>query len=357
MIHRRPQFSNPSIRPVLLTSLILVAIVSISSNSLIIHVIRTSPDMRSTTNYLILNMTVGDMFGLVAIVGCARYLFVGNEWNGDNLFYKVLCKAYMYLINISILCSVFSLVATSYDRFIAVRHPLKHKHRRPQWIKVVILFVWIMSLLLPSYFSTIQVTVFKNNNISYCGMSSYFTDEAYYLSFFFFGGYIIPHVVIVTFYVIIGYSLWTRRLPGNQSNDAHFRSVHQTAKRVTAMIACILLIFEICVSPIFISYCLPYSFQFLRRQIWRPITLPIVTILANLNGFFNALVYCVFASSFRKAFARYLPNKCIGCRWKRKRSVHQQVIVPVLACAPSVMLTGYNVKSKKCNRNVQRTPT
>lgn len=285
---------------------------SILSNSLIIHVIRRNPIMRTTTNYLILNMVVGDLTGMFAIAGCIKYLYTGFEWS-PAFVPTILCKGYFYIINISLYCSMYSLVAISYDRFIAVRHPLNHVVYSSR-TRITIPLIWLISLSMPYYFAFHQISVQKHSNTTYyCGIDKDTmkqTSSLIYGLIYVLIGFIIPHVAMVIIYVIIGFTLWSRRLPGNQSRDMaeqSLRNLQKTAQHVTSMVVCVVIVFELCMAPLFSFYILP---TFISRQSYKPpsLTLPIVTILLSLNGVFSTIVYFTFASSFRQAFCRCFPR-------------------------------------------------
>ena len=100
---------------------------SLLGNVSIVMVVCRDRNMRTTTNFLIVNMAVSDL--LVPVFAMPRAcveIFNGNlRWLIGGVLGETLCKLTSFLQDISTAVSVQSLVAISVDRFYAVWFPLK----------------------------------------------------------------------------------------------------------------------------------------------------------------------------------------------------------------------------------------
>lgn len=303
---RPPEFDHEFTKPILVIAVVFVSILSLFSNSLIIHVVRVNQNkrMRTTTNYFIVNMAFGDSLVAVSIsISTIKYLYAGLEWSDGGLG-----KTLYYMEIVSILSSVLSLVAITFDRFMAVVRPLQYKTCY-SWTKYIIPLVWITALALPAHliFSHLKVTEIGrlNDNKTYIVAIDATTEAAIVASL----GYILPHVVMVIMYIIIAYKLWTRRIPGAhvQNHDHQHTAEHQTAKKVTRMIVCVLLVFNVCWFPTFFLICFVH-FMHVHNSHHSVAGLLSGSIVAIANGPLNAIIYAIFSQHFREEF-----KSALGC--------------------------------------------
>ncbi|KAF7995013.1 hypothetical protein HCN44_004485 [Aphidius gifuensis] len=135
---------------------LFVFIVGLIGNSFVIAVVYRSPRMRTVTNFFIVNLAVADV---LVIVFCLPATLIGNilvPW----VLGRFMCKTVSYIQGVSVAASVYSLVAVSLDRFLAIWWPLKCQitKRRARMIIVVIWFIamttsspWLMFFDLIKY--------------------------------------------------------------------------------------------------------------------------------------------------------------------------------------------------------------
>ncbi|XP_031550157.1 substance-K receptor-like [Actinia tenebrosa] len=225
-----PEYSSDLARPITVFFMVLVAMVSIISNSLIIHVIRINQHMRTMTNYFILNMALGDLVSTASTAPLTiKYLFNGTEWTSGT-FGMITCKVVHFFTYVAFFCSIFSLVAMTFDRFMAVICPLKYKYFS-LWTKFLFPVVWITSLALPAQFAIVKFDIENYFNKTYCLVSSEMLDDSIIMISI---GNVLPNVAVISLYSIIAYKLWTRRVPGDESGAAQRQDeAQQTAKKVT----------------------------------------------------------------------------------------------------------------------------
>ena len=98
----------------------IIAIVGIFGNALVIIVVSTNTQMRSTTNLLILNLAVADLLFVCFCVPFTATDYVLSDWP----FGHVWCQTVQYLIYYTSYVSIYTIFLMSIDRFMAVVFPV-----------------------------------------------------------------------------------------------------------------------------------------------------------------------------------------------------------------------------------------
>lgn len=295
-----PQFPE-SVRTALVSINIVIGIASLLSNSLIIHGVRVNTHMHTTTNYFIVNMAVGDILAsLVSVSYTVYFSYNGAVWSSGTLG-RITCKSVFFIQLASMYCSIYSLFAMTFDRFMAVLRPLRHKYSS-HWTRYILPLVWLACLATPVQPVFNKFDLKSLNGTTYCLPAMDSTDDELVIFCF---GYCIPHVVMVIMYSVIAYKLCTRKVPGDAKNAEN--AFHQTAKKVTIMIVCTLIAFNLTWGPHFI-YSLIFFFSFPSTESVSPLTAYITSLLTICNGPFNALIYAFCNAQFRAAF-----RTALGC--------------------------------------------
>ena len=101
----------------------IIAIVGIFGNALVIIVVSTNTQMRSTTNLLILNLAVADLLFVCFCVPFTATDYVLSDWP----FGHVWCQTVQYLIYYTSYVSIYTIFLMSIDRFMAVVFPVMYK--------------------------------------------------------------------------------------------------------------------------------------------------------------------------------------------------------------------------------------
>lgn len=126
-------------------------------------------------------------------------------------------------------------------------------------------------------------------------------------------GYLLPLAVIIIFCSMIGYHMWTRKVPGEGGTNAQNAAL-RTSKRVTYMIIAVIVAFILVWFPLFISGLIANAN---RRLDIRMIFLPLFSSVFNLNGPLNMLIYDVFSENYRSVFRDWF--RCV------REICHQQI--------------------------------
>ncbi|KAI7814112.1 putative galanin receptor type 1 [Triplophysa rosa] len=122
---------------------------------------------RSTTNIFILNLSIADLSFLLFCVPFQATIYSLPEW----IFGAFLCKFVHYFVMVSMLVSIFTLVAMSVDRYIAVVLSKKSpciRNRRNALIGVCV--IWMLSFIfaVPVVQHQIMTDHPKAPNSSFC---------------------------------------------------------------------------------------------------------------------------------------------------------------------------------------------
>lgn len=140
-----------TIKPVVTICFSLIGIMGFIGNTLVIYVVLPNPQMRSTTNLLIINLAIADLLFTIFCVPFTAIDYTLAVWPLGN----VCCKIVQYLIIVSALASIYTLVLMSLDRFLAVVYPISSRsfrNERNTLKAITILWALILSTTIPVIF-------------------------------------------------------------------------------------------------------------------------------------------------------------------------------------------------------------
>ncbi|XP_017474834.1 PREDICTED: allatostatin-A receptor-like [Rhagoletis zephyria] len=282
----------------------LIGLAGLIGNGLVILVVIANQQMRSTTNLLIINLAISDILFVIFCVPFTATDYVLPEWPFGNLW----CKFVQYMIVVTCHCSVYTLVLMSFDRFLAVVHPVTSMSLRSERnAMLAIIFAWVLILTtaIPVALAhSVRLYYFKGRNYTACVFS---TEEegwnwvAFQISFFL-SSYLAPLTLICFLYVGMLARLW-RSSPGCKPSAESRKG----KRRVTRMVVIVVFAFVICWLPIHVILVL----KALNRYPGTPssIMVQIVShVLAYTNSCINPFLYAFLSDNFRKAF-----RKIVGC--------------------------------------------
>lgn len=120
-----------------------VFLVGMFGNSLVIYVVLRYSKMQTVTNMYIFNLAIADEMFLIGLLFLIITV-INKQW----LFGRVWCKVYLSITSINQVTSSFLLMVMSFDRYLAVCHPIiAPKYRTPFLAKFICLTVWAVSHL------------------------------------------------------------------------------------------------------------------------------------------------------------------------------------------------------------------
>ncbi|XP_074650315.1 galanin receptor 2a-like [Tubulanus polymorphus] len=275
---------------------------SIGNMLVIFVVIRNKNHQRNTTNMFILNLSVADLTFLVFCVPFHTAVYALPQWP----FGQFMCK-FVHLVQYSsMITSVFTLVAMSTDRYLAVAHPLLTKHiRTPRKAFITIVIIWILALAMatpwPIYYYVKVYTNFGPQPLSICAdnWGSLKRRQIYFLFLFLFA-YAIPLVTITIFTTLMVKQLWSIEHP-----EPNYRGHLKTKRRVTLMVIIMVIAFLVCWFP----YHLTWMWLSFFRNSWdrskKFYSLQVFShVLSYANSSMNPIIYAFLSVNFRRGFRR-----------------------------------------------------
>ncbi|EDO42364.1 predicted protein, partial [Nematostella vectensis] len=284
----------------------LIIPLSLIGNSLVVAVVASERRMHKTVNFLIVNMSVSDL--LVTVVYMPRVIslsYAGYEWLLDGLAGLVFCKMSVCFNQTSIAVTIFTVIAISLDRFLAVVFPLG-RHFTETTSRVIITATWVAALLtaFPQFYGIKPVL---QGGKLYCFLDLDQTFEpgaerAFYL-FTLVGLFAIPLVTIVFLYSGIMITLIQRRNV-LLSSDAQTQQRERTRKRVLKMVTIVVAAFILCFLLYFIHFIL-YSYGVIF-PCW---LMYLRLMMLHLNSALNPAIYFFFNENFRRG----LHNLVVRC--------------------------------------------
>ncbi|XP_020904136.1 RYamide receptor [Exaiptasia diaphana] len=286
----------------------LLFLVSLIGNIVVIYIVCTRAHMRNSTNILIANMAIGDLLLTIDIPYIIKWLFVFHAWFGSNFFADFLCKFFHSVQMGSIACSVFTLVAISFDRCFAITYPLR-KVLVGKVLKATIAGIWLFSL---SFCTPLIIVTQARASHGHSICAEFWDDfpsinHRYFIVAFSICTYIMPLVLIAVVYLITGIRLWQRKLPGNENLLAK-EKVHATSRKATIMLVTVVLVFAICWLPLQVREVL----KFYEAPFEVPIKVDIILPWIGFSNIaINPILYIIFSENYRSEFLSILCCKQI----------------------------------------------
>uniref|UniRef100_A0A1A9VEM5 G-protein coupled receptors family 1 profile domain-containing protein n=1 Tax=Glossina austeni TaxID=7395 RepID=A0A1A9VEM5_GLOAU len=208
--------------------------------------------MRTITNYFLLNLSIADL--LMSSLNCIfNFIFMLNS---DWPFGALYCTINNFMANVTVSTSVFTLVAISFDRYIAIVHPLKRRTSRRK-VRFILILIWFFSAALSSpclfYSSTMTKRYYNGKSRTVCYMlwpdgryPTSMSDYVYNIIILIIT-YGIPMIVMLICYTLMGRVLWGSRSIG-ETTERQLESI-KSKRKVVRMFIAIVAIFAICWLP------------------------------------------------------------------------------------------------------------
>ncbi|XP_031572841.1 octopamine receptor 1-like [Actinia tenebrosa] len=281
-------------------------LVSLLGNSLVIHVVRTTPSMYTSVNLYIANMAFSDIISAIVCTPVSlKIVFKGYSWI-DGLVGLVLCRIVFLLFYSSFACSTFNLVAIAVDRYLAVTKPLYRYSFRKAKINIAV--IWTASSILSIPIILGYVNTFKAREIA-PGCYDIDRDKAYKVGVTIMAllCYIIPLVCATILYTMTGCRL-RMRSKSNIGGYSLQRQIQakQSAFKATKLMVTVIVVFALCWAPFFTYHMVKAWYDDKLWYIFKTYYRPLCFLLASTNGALNPCLYLLFNSNFRNGFKRAL---------------------------------------------------
>lgn len=282
----------------------ITTFLSLAGNILVVLVFVKGRRSRTDLRLFLINLAVSD---LIMAAFCMPFTFADSIM-GYWVFTAPLCPIVLFFQIFSVCGSVFTNVAIGIDRFMAVSFPLHSRitYRRG---KYVVALVWVCA------FSLSVVQLFVGRSTVYNGRVICNEDwpnpesRPLYTLFIMILTYMLPLIILLLTYSIVGIMLWKRTAPGNKHYE---RDRHQLRSKikVVKMLVIVVVMFGICWLPIHL-FSLLGDFTSVLHEVHHQHKLGIFLgahWLAMSNSFANPVIYGFTNETFRADLVVLLHN-------------------------------------------------
>uniref|UniRef100_A0A3B5B2A8 Substance-K receptor-like n=1 Tax=Stegastes partitus TaxID=144197 RepID=A0A3B5B2A8_9TELE len=270
----------------------LIILVSITGNVTVIWIILAHRRMRTVTNYFIVNLAFSDV-SMATFNTLFNFVYaLHNDW----YFGLGYCRFQNFFPITAMFSSIYSMAAIAVDRYMAIIHPLKPRLSSTS-TKVVIALIWIVAVLLAFPQCYYSVTRFYYPR-TVCMVDCY--QYAVILLI-----YLLPLLVMLVTYSLVGRSLWGGHIPGEASD--HYHSQITAKRKVVKMMVVVVVTFALCWLPYHIYFILGSFNRDIYKQHYIQQVYLAIFWLAMSSTMYNPIIYCClnqrFRAGFRHAFA------------------------------------------------------
>ena len=254
---------SPSVKYLKTLVYAIIMLFSLLGNTVVIIIVSKNKRMRTTTNYLIVNMAASDL--LISAFAVPRELseiHTGpRRWLLDGLAGSILCKLAYVFQDISTAVSIQSLVVMAVDRYHGVVFPFRPPIATSKVCKIVIPVIWTVAIGVHGvYFYTVRLMV--EGNETYCVFSwaskleERQTQENYFIFISVFL-ILLPLCVIFSLYALIVIELKKGQHAGSSASVLSNQRRREDGA-VMKNILCIVFLFILCITPVTIAALLLY---------------------------------------------------------------------------------------------------
>lgn len=283
-----------------------MVVVATGGNLIVIWIVLAHRRMRTVTNYFLVNLSVADAM-VSTLNTCFSLVFILNaHWPFGEAF----CKISTFVAVLSVCASVFTLVAISIDRYLAIMYPLRPRMSRMATLNITVA-IWVGAgvMAFPNvlFAATYQQHVSAGNNILCIlewpdGSTSHSHDEFIYNVLLMVLNYFLPIGAMCFTYTRVGVELWGSRSIG-EINAKQLESI-RSKRRVVKMMIVVVIIFAVCWLPYHVYFLVTYHHpEMLEAAYIQQVYLGIY-FLAMSNSMYNPIIYCWMNSRFRRGFKR-----------------------------------------------------
>lgn len=307
-----------------LTSCSVIGTLSIIGNILVIFVVFRVARMKTTTFYLIVNMSFSDILFTLISMPPFMLAVLGHGLMFGGKAGTFICK----FVNPSafglMASSVLTMTAIALDRFLAIKHPLQAM-MGIRMLKGIIFSIWASSLIvsLPLVFS---YELKKYESFFYCDeeWSSSATENKLasrvYTIVLFIIIYCIPFSSMAILYYNLAHHLWCKKIPSNFHPIQRYLIICR--RRVIRMLVAVLFCFIVCWLPL---QAVNFSAYFQEGIAISPNVIFAVELLIRANGAINPFLYLIFSRTFRQAAVKafrscFKQHECASSQNNRRKA-------------------------------------
>uniref|UniRef100_A0AC34F058 G-protein coupled receptors family 1 profile domain-containing protein n=1 Tax=Panagrolaimus sp. ES5 TaxID=591445 RepID=A0AC34F058_9BILA len=289
-----------------------VFILGFIGNLFVVLSITLHPSLRTATDHLIFSLALADLF---IILFCLPTTLLNNlltEWQLGAIG----CKLSTFLNSTTSCASIFTLVAVTADRYLAICHTLKYD-KYATYPAYVIVLIWAVSAALGipniiGYDEVLYDLMPPNGTlVARLCVSTRDDDFLHFLTVNVIIAFICPFLVIIVCYALIFKTVVSHR---SLAVDARIRD-ERVKLRVAQMMLTVIVNFMVCWTPLYALYCYFFLTDPMQRDTWffhfaSSVLRPAFQWLSLLSSSLNPLIYIGYSQKYRRAFHQLLLLPC-----------------------------------------------
>ena len=329
-----------NLRSVELVKVVVCAVIFITStlgNTMVVIVVYKERRMRTTVNFLIVNMAVSDCLCTVVVIPklITQIFTFPAAWLITGAVGDALCRIMHFFQDVTVAVSLLSLLMIAIERYYAISCPVVANPIPKKRCALMIALTWLLAFLMyATRFWTFKLTIEEEGPICYHSWEQLAEDplKAWEIEFFLHTllSVIVPFIVVTTLYTTILVKIRRISVP----DDVHSVGQRRQQKRnrnVLRMLLAVVIAFGFCWFP-FIIFTYMATFAWINRDLEVPCHVEIfgecALYLAYLQSSINPAIYLGFSEKYRQGMKKFV-WPCLS-RFAEKRSGCNQVETPQL---------------------------
>ncbi|XP_066275381.1 QRFP-like peptide receptor [Branchiostoma lanceolatum] len=297
----------------------VIFVVGVSGNMLVGIVVWKNVDMRTPTNFFLVNLSIADLLLLVVSMPVALLeTWIPAPW----MLGRFMCLISYYNEHLVFQASILTISAIGVERYYAICHPLKAKlNLTRRRIFCSIAAIWAFSLALSSPMFTITDLIEHRLNetngtdvIVVCITDAGSTLGKTYMTVGSILFFVVPLLLLCGLYTAISWRLCD--VPSTeQGRDVRKMAQMRSRRQVIHMLVAVVVTFFVCLTPhrvfqMWILFLPEDQYQSLD-QVTTMNVLVFIRVMVYLNSTLNPILYTLISSNFQSGLLAAL-----GCREK-----------------------------------------
>lgn len=317
--HENHFYLTPEVKSVLIIVYCATTFASVFGNILAIFVFVTGKRCRTDIRPFLINLAVADLIMGIFCIPFTFTVVILGTW----IFTKPMCPIVLFLQLFSVTMSVSTNMAIGIDRLIAVTNPLKSRITTSK-THYTIASIWLIAVSIASVqFFVAKANVHGIGDNAKMECAETWSEPEHRMAYSWVVMLltcIVPLVMLIITYSIVGNVLWRRTAPGNADETRDQLAIRAKIK-VVKMLATIVVLFGICWLPIHIFILVLDFNPSLEKEYRRALTILYIIIhwLAMANSFMNPIIYGFMNDNFRADLKTFYHKCCTSCSESSER--------------------------------------
>ncbi|XP_052126762.1 tachykinin-like peptides receptor 99D isoform X2 [Frankliniella occidentalis] len=281
-----------------------MVIVAACGNVMVIWIVLAHKRMRTVTNYFLVNLSIADAMVSLLNVTATYVGMLHNNWPFGRLY----CKLSQFVAVLSICASVFTLMAISIDRYMAIMYPLRRRLGKRTTLALA-LGIWVVGSAMSSPMLFYQTTELVDGDRVLCyaewpdGPTTRSHQEYVYNVVFMVVTYFVPITLMGLAYLRVGIELWGSQSIG-ECTQRQLQNI-QSKRRVVKMMIVVVTIFGVCWLPFHLYFIITSEIPEITSSAYVQEVYLGIYWLAMSNSMYNPIIYCYMNSRFRRGFQAF----------------------------------------------------